>query len=285
MFVYEIHIPAKDEDLWDNRLSLAEPATQVSTRIDPETISIEATFPDDLAPSILQMAYGGTLKPLIATGLTDGWESLPAMIGSRFLVIDSRDSNPETDRIVLQISDKEGVFVGHRHPTTLACLRMMHDLHDEERLPEAFRCLDVGCGNGILGITAGLLGAETVDGLDLCQDAITTAKANAARYALPQTRWQCTDLNNFITEQTYDLVIANLFSDLLGKSFDSLHRWLSPNGYLIISGILQRFKEPVLSAAQEANLTIIESRQRGPWITTLLGSNGQRDTSAAYFSR
>ena len=96
MFVYQIHIASSEEPLWEERLTLAEPATQVFSRIDAQTISIEATFPNDLFHKILQAAIGGALKPLIATGLTDGWEPLPAKIGSKFLVADPDTQPPDT---------------------------------------------------------------------------------------------------------------------------------------------------------------------------------------------
>ena len=270
MIVYQLHISTDDEAQWEDRLALAEPATQVFTRIDAQTICIEATFPDDITPTILQAAFGGSLKPLIAAVLCDGWEPLPAKIGSRFLVIDSVSPTPETERTLLQMVVGEDVFVGHRHPTTLACLRMMHDLHDEEQLPRDFRCLDVGCGNGLLGITAGLLGANQIDGFDLCEDSINIARTNAARYKIPRTTWKCATLEKFAADHTYALVVANLFSDLLEGSFDSLQSWLAPNGHLIVSGILERFKAPVLEAAQLAGLDVVETRQRGPWVTAWL---------------
>ncbi|NCF90866.1 MAG: methyltransferase domain-containing protein [Verrucomicrobiaceae bacterium] len=273
MFVYQIHIASSEEPLWEERLTLAEPATQVFSRIDAQTISIEATFPNDLFPKILQAAFGGALKPLIATGLTDGWEPLPAKIGSTFLVADPDTQPPDSDRTVLQMNTGEGVFVGHRHPTTLACLRMMHHLHDEGRLTARFRCLDVGCGSGLLGIAAGFLGAGEINGFDFCETSIAAARVNAAHHEVTLASWQCTEIEKFVTTQSYDLIVANLFSDLLVSSFASLRNWLAPNGDLIVSGILQRFKETVFEAAQLAGLTVVETRQRGPWIAGLLTSS------------
>ena len=44
---------------------------------------------------------------------------------------------------------------------------MLSEMHSEERLTPGFSTLDVGCGNGLLGITAALLGAGNVRGIDL----------------------------------------------------------------------------------------------------------------------
>ena len=69
---------------------------------------------------------------------------------------------------------------------------------------------------------------------------------------------------------SYDLIVANLYSDLLEQSFSRLIDWLKPDGILLVSGILHELRPSVLTAAAMAGWCEIEVRQRGPWITASL---------------
>ena len=83
-----------------------------------------------------------------------------------------------------------------------------------------------------------------------------------------------TSLEDYHPQKPYDLVIANLFSDLIEQHVATLEKWLAPNGILLVSGILERFRDRVFEAAEQAGLFVEEMRLRGPWITaTLTKSN------------
>jgi ribosomal protein L11 methyltransferase len=269
MVVYSQRISSTDVVFWEERLAAAKPASVVLTHEGSYTLMVEATFMQDTVPLILQAAFGGEITPLEDTPGDDGWEPLPARIGNRFVVGDSIFEG-DGKRKVLCIDAPPTVFGGHCHPTALACLRIAVGLAEEGRLPEGFTCLDVGCGTGILGISAALLGASEVDGIDLCEDAVRCAETNAEQNGVTLTNWQCEDLSLFHSDNPYDLVFANLYSDLLEHSFDSLRSLLAPQGHMIISGILDRFSKRVLRAALEVGLQLIEIRQRGPWVSGLL---------------
>ena len=270
MIVYEIDIPIADEAIWEDRLALAEPVALAMTHLDGLTLALEATFEEDTPAYLLQAAFGGKVRAVDIQATCDGWEGLPAKIGKRFLVALSEESSDHS-RVHLHFPSREGVFDGAQHPSTLTVLRMLVALAEEDHLSPSGDCLDVGCGNGILGITAGLLGARRVRGFDLCQEAITCARSRAIHYHLAdKSHWHCCDLAHFQTDRRYDLVIANLYSELLEKSFESLGQWLAPGGTLIVSGVLERFAKQVFLAAGKQNLFVIERCQRGPWVSARL---------------
>ncbi len=68
------------------------------------------------------------------------------------------------------------------------------------------RVLDAGCGNGILGIAAKLLGAAEVLGVDIDADAIRVAKQNA-RKAEAAVSWRRADVVEI--QDRFDTVLMN----------------------------------------------------------------------------
>src|SRR3990170_220492 len=66
--------------------------------------------------------------------------------------------------------------------------------------------LDAGCGNGILGIAAALLGAASVVGIDVDPEAIEIARRNGRRLA-PDASWRVADIGGI--EGVFDTVLMN----------------------------------------------------------------------------
>lgn len=78
------------------------------------------------------------------------------------------------------------------------------------RLPQGARVLDVGAGSGAIALA---LADERPDlavaGSDLSEDALTVARANAARLGLERVQWLCADLLEGVPD-AYDAILANL---------------------------------------------------------------------------
>ena len=66
---------------------------------------------------------------------------------------------------------------------------------------------DIGCGNGILGITASLFGAESVDMYDIDKKSIATAESNISRINVVNVNAIESDL--FDITKRYDIAISN----------------------------------------------------------------------------
>ncbi len=76
------------------------------------------------------------------------------------------------------------------------------------------RCLDVGCGCGILTVQLAKNGARHVHAIDIQQEAAANTMANAFRNGVSeQVVAEAEDLYTFSSGQTYDLIVSSLYSD------------------------------------------------------------------------
>ncbi len=92
-----------------------------------------------------------------------------------------REYHAPPGRLVLRL-DPGLVFGNGLHPTTRHCLELL--LLRAQREPLG-RVLDLGCGTGILGLAALLLGAEDVLAVDLNPLCVSTTRRNAELNGLP----------------------------------------------------------------------------------------------------
>jgi cyclopropane fatty-acyl-phospholipid synthase-like methyltransferase len=74
------------------------------------------------------------------------------------------------------------------------------------------RCLDVGCGSGLLAVQLALNGAEQVHGIDINRGAVANTLANAFRNGVAdRVTGAEVDLYMVEPERRYDLVVASLY--------------------------------------------------------------------------
>lgn len=164
----------------------------------------------------------------------------PMRFGKRLWVCPSWSSQESRDdgRIVVQL-DPGLAFGTGTHPTTSLCLQWL----DSQDL-QGQRLLDFGCGSGILGIAALLLGAASVLGVDNDPQALTATRDNCRKNALPETRFpvltpEALDiLQKSEAFQSVDGVMANILAGTLIDLAQRLAALVRPSGWLLLSGIL-----------------------------------------------
>lgn len=130
--------------------------------------------------------------------------------------------------------------------------------------------LDIGCGSGILAIGASLLGAESCKGFDFDDVAVRVAQKNVLLNKTQNVELFEADVFSWKpegTQQTWDLVVANLFSTILQRAFPIIRTYISPEGNLIVSGILATQWEETKFAGEQAGLKFLRVIKRGKWVS------------------
>ena len=123
--------------------------------------------------------------------------------------------------------------------------------------PETTACLDVGCGSGILALAAAKLGLYA-RGIDIDPPSVDSARENAGLNNL-KVDFSTEDIRQI--QGDYDLVVANLFAEVLVDLADDLLRVSSK--HLVLAGILNEKSEMVLDALHPMRLE--ERIQTNDW--------------------
>ncbi len=155
----------------------------------------------------------------------------PMQFGSHFWVCPSWIEVPDANAVNLML-DPGLAFGTGTHPTTALCLEWLASEPLQNR-----SVIDYGCGSGILGIAAILLGASAVSGVDIDPQALTATQDNLVRNGLDKERLPVFFPESFESEPV-DLVIANILAGPLKELAPTLAELVKSGGQLILSGLL-----------------------------------------------
>lgn len=138
------------------------------------------------------------------------------------------------------VIDPALAFGSGHHATTSMCLEFLCDLDLQEK-----RLLDVGCGSGILSIGASMLGAN----VDLCDTDPLAIQESSKNFKLNQQSFANAWVGSIaLASENYDVIVANIVSSILIILKSDFHSKLKSGGTLILSGILEEYKELVLES-------------------------------------
>jgi ribosomal protein L11 methyltransferase len=134
-----------------------------------------------------------------------------------------------------------GAFGSGEHETTKGCLKLIEMIDIK-----GFDVLDIGCGTGILSIYSSLLGAKKVVGFDISKDACKTCLKNCHMNDVKNVYVVCSA--NSAINGKFDLILANIYIDIVIDLLPFNYKRLKENRFLILSGI------PIEESYQVSNL-------------------------------
>lgn len=215
----------------------------------------------------------------------------PLRIGKRLRVVgDQRDLAGAAAGSALVIPAGAAFGTGE-HATTAMSLRLLERV--SRKLPPGWRMLDAGTGSGVLALAGKRFGAGEVVAIDNDPTAIVTARENARANGISGIKFAVGNITEVEgdalsspriralvmrehhpprrngSQPLFDVIAANLYSELLASILPRFGSWLATDGRLILSGIL-RTQEPKLTRGLRRNgFRVLEARRRGKWVALL----------------
>ncbi len=205
----------------------------------------------------------------------------PFAVGKSLIVKPSwEESDPEwKDMVVIEI-DPGSSFGTGQHETTKMCLDFLDML-----VRPGDKMLDLGCGSGILSIAAKKLGASSVTAVDIDENSVNIARENYLNNGLDESALT-TYVGNVIDDEQlrekigtgYRIVCANIVADVLIGMSSFIEKFMSDDGWLIISGIIEERMYEVFDKMVANGLKLIWHDTLNGWVAARLVSERDPDS-------
>lgn len=184
----------------------------------------------------------------------------PLHIGEKIVVCPEwikYEKQPDEQVVLL---DSNMAFGTGEHETTSMCLKLL-----QEYITPQSVCVDVGCGSGILGISAVKLGAKFAYLTDIDDIAVKSATHNSEINGVSdRIKVVRSDLLGD-AEINADLVFANITAEVLCRLAPSVTAHLKRGGTLVLSGIIESRLNMVLDAFSAQGLKLEKQLKEGEW--------------------
>ena len=225
---------------------------------------------DDEGQAIVAKLQKLGLNPAVKNVADSDWENnwrdyyQPLEIGEKLVIVPEwRDYNGDRTPVRL---DPGLLFGTGDHPTTHMCLEAV------ERLARAGRpVLDLGCGSGILGIAAAVLGAGPITAADVDEKAPDIVRANAGLNGVDAAF--TIHVGDVVAESRlrarlgtgYALVLANIVADVIIPLAPYVPAFMADDGAFVCSGVIDGRQDDVAAALTAAGLSIREYHHKDEW--------------------
>ena len=210
-------------------------------------IRLVAEIPDLVIKKILEKEWTDQKFPSINIGKN-------FLITSDITKLENKDS-----RIIINLNPGLGFGTGH-HPTTKMMLEKIEEINFDKKT-----VLDFGCGSGILSIATLKMKASEVWSIDTDEFAIISSKENLKRSNLNVDNLIEGSIEILDHELKFDVILANISSNIIMKYSNEMKRKLNQNGILIASGILSKNIQETLEKLQNAGFKLISQTVEEEW--------------------
>jgi len=140
------------------------------------------------------------------------------------------------------------------HPSTRAALTIL----DRLKINGDARILDIGCGSGVLGLSAALKSNASALGCDISPAAIRASKQNSI-FNRMEDRFHLFRGSADAVSGSFNLILANLHAIVHMEMFDHYRRFLPEMGnLLVVSGFYDVQTTDMEKALTQRGFTVLE---------------------------
>ena len=214
----------------------------------------------------------GTTLPIAARSFADSqwtrawldhFQPIPFDGGPRRLIVAASEHVIDDPAAVVLRLDPGLAFGTGTHPSTAMCLQFLvsQDLRGRS-------VYDYGCGSGILGVAAALLGADPVYQTDIDPQALRASADNAAKNGVAER------IHIVATPDAaprVDILVANILLAPLCGLRAQFEKHTDADSVLVFAGLLERQEEELRAAY--AGYQIERLQEREGWICLQLRRN------------
>ena len=189
----------------------------------------------------------------------------PIRLGRLSIVPAWEDYTPAEGEAVIRM-DPGMAFGTGTHETTRLVLELI-----QEEIRGGERVLDVGCGSGILSLSASKLGAEFCAAYDIDPVAVRVTKENIEADGAKNVICGVSDLlaGVDLSGGRFDFVVANIVSDIILRMAPDLGGYILPGARVILSGIIGERADEIRQAMTSLSYRFERERTDNDWYAML----------------
>jgi ribosomal protein L11 methyltransferase len=178
----------------------------------------------------------------------------PFSLGSRFCILPPDLTPPPGNHINLTM--ERGAFGSGEHETTRSCLEILENFtfSGNEKI------LDLGSGTGILSIASLLLGGGKAWCVDIEEAAVKSCVQNCRLNGVNDKVVHVCGPLKPLQEDGFDLILANIYGDILLDVAEELVARARPGAKLLLSGILWEYNFDVRRKYQKLGCKLIKNQ-------------------------
>jgi len=159
----------------------------------------------------------------------------PIQIGEKYWIVPEWMTPPEADAVNIKL-DPGLAFGTGNHASTFLCLQWLGQTDVKDKI-----VIDYGCGSGILGVAALLLGAKKVYATDIDPQAVLATQQNAELngvldklyVGLPE------EFNAELQNEKADVFVANILAGPLMMLAEEFSTLIKSEGEFALAGVIE----------------------------------------------
>lgn len=168
----------------------------------------------------------------------------PIQICEKFWIVPEWLTPPETDAVNIKL-DPGLAFGTGNHASTFLCLQWLGQTDLKDKI-----VIDYGCGSGILGVAALLLGAKKVYATDIDPQAVLATQQNAELNGVLDRLYVGlpAEFDQEFKPQQADVLVANILAGPLMSLVEEFASLTKPQAEFALAGIIEEQVEDVTQA-------------------------------------